>query len=305
VRPCGFVLSVTDPNSGLASLEALADDLPRLADALRAAAGRLPPPDESGAQDQLVVIGTGIQIGQLSIEAASAIVRSDRVHYSVTEPAVEALICALNTSARPLMPLYELGKPRSESYERMVETILRSVRDGQRTAAVFYGHPGVFAFPPHEVVRRARSEGLRARMLAAVSAEDCLFADLGVDPADAGCQSLEATDFLLRLRTIDPSQLLILWQIGVLGAHDYQGASYELDALPMLVRKLLETYPAAHPAIVYEGASTIGAAPRIERITVESLISARLTPISTLVVPPLKEAGFDLAYAAWLPLPGR
>jgi hypothetical protein len=34
-------------------------------------------------------------------------------------------------------------------------------------------------------------------MLPAVSAEDCLFADLGVDPGAAGCQSHEAADFLI------------------------------------------------------------------------------------------------------------
>lgn len=298
---------MTPAKPGFDSIEALADDLAKLAAALKAAAGRLPPQREPAAgqdqPDQLIVVGTGIQIGQLSIEAASAIVRADRVHYSVTEPVVEAVICALSASAMPLMPLYELGKPRSESYEQMVETILGSLREGYRTAAVFYGHPGVFAFPPHEVVRRARAEGFRARMLAAVSAEDCLFADLGIDPAESGCQSLEATDFLLRTRTVDPSQALILWQVGVLGERDYQGASYELKALPLLVRKLQETYPAGHPAIVYEAASTISAAPRIERIMLQTLVAARLTPISTLVVPPLKDAGFDLAYATWLPMP--
>jgi Tetrapyrrole (Corrin/Porphyrin) Methylases len=285
------------PVQGDRSIEALAD-------ALRAAARLVPEPQiQPTVQEHLVVAGTGIHIGQLTIEAAGAICRADRVHYSTTEPVSEALILALNARAEPLMPLYEFGKPRSESYELMVETILRSVRAGHQTAAVFYGHPGVFAFPPHEVIRRARSEGFRARMLAAVSAEDCLFADLGIDPAESGVQSLEATDFLLRMRSIDTSQALILWQIGVLGEWDFQGASYDLKALPMLVRKLRETYPSSHPAIVYEAASMIGAEPRVERTTIAAMVSARLTPISTLVVPPMKEAGFDLAYAAWLPLP--
>src|SRR2546429_6584747 len=45
--------------------------------------------------------------------------------------------------------------------------------------------------------RQAREEGFEAEMLPAVSAEDCLFADLGVDPGDEGCQSFEATSFLL------------------------------------------------------------------------------------------------------------
>ena len=53
----------------------------------------------------------------------------------------------------------------------MVDRILASVRDGRRTVAAFYGHPGVFAFATHESIRRARAEGYRARMLPGVSAE--------------------------------------------------------------------------------------------------------------------------------------
>jgi uncharacterized protein YabN with tetrapyrrole methylase and pyrophosphatase domain len=292
----------SDPPSVLSQLAA---DLSELANAIALAVPSRAGEADAAAgvdADRLVVVGTGIRADQLTIEAATCIRRAERVFYSVTEPIAEALIRALNTHAEPLMPLYVLGKPRSETYEAMVEAVMSSVRSGARTAAVFYGHPGVFAFPSHEAVRRARNEGFAARMLPAVSAEDCLFADLGVDPAESGCQSIEATDFLLRMRTIDTTQQLILWQVGVLGERAYQGASYELAALPMLVRKLLEHYPAEHVAIVYEAASAAGAEPRIERTTVVGLPTIRLTPISTLYIPPLREAGFDLAYAAWLPL---
>ncbi|MFI1583783.1 hypothetical protein [Embleya sp. NPDC020630] len=78
-------------------------------------------------------------------------------------------------------------------------------------------HPGVFAFPGHEAVRRARLDGIPARMLAGSSAGDWLFADPGLDPATRGCQSIEASDFLLRHRVFDPTSLLVLWQVGVIG----------------------------------------------------------------------------------------
>ena len=82
---------------------------------------------------------------------------------------------------------------------------------GHRIVAAFYGHPGVFTYPTDESIRRARAEGYHARMLAGISAEDCLIADLGVDPARNGCQSYEATDFLLNSRTIDALAQFILW----------------------------------------------------------------------------------------------
>ena len=90
--------------------------------------------------------------------------------------------------------LYRAGVPRRRIYEEMAEEILDAVREGKRVCAVFYGHPGVYVQPSHEAVRRAREEGFEARMLPAVSAEDCLVADLGVDPGEQGWQSWEATE---------------------------------------------------------------------------------------------------------------
>lgn len=258
----------------------------------------------NATREQLIVVGTGIHIAeQLTIEAASWMCCAERLFYCVADPVGERVICALNGRAEALMPLYIDGRPRSETYELMVETIMQSVRAGDTTVVALYGHPGVFAFPSHEVIRRARAEGFRARMLPAVSAEDCLFADLGVDPADTGCQSLEASDFLLRMRTIDATQQLVLWQIGVLGEWVYRRNSYELCAAPLLVRKLLETYPPAHQAIVYEAASSPDAVPRIVSTAIGALHTVALTPISTLYVPPVRAAEFDLAFATQLPLP--
>ena len=65
----------------------------------------------------------------------------------------------------------------------MAEAILEPVRAGKRVCAAFYGHPGVFVLPSHDAISRARAEGFEATMLPGVSAEDCLVADLGVDPA--------------------------------------------------------------------------------------------------------------------------
>src|SRR5437899_1041057 len=109
----------------------------------------------------------------------------------------------------------DLKRIRDETYDDIVAEILSAVRSGTRVCVALYGHPGVFARPAHEAVRRARAEGFPARMLPAVSAEDCLFADLGVDPGENGCQSYEATDFLLRKREVDVSAALVLWQISV------------------------------------------------------------------------------------------
>ena len=236
----------------------------------------------------LVIVGTGIRtVGQMTSEALCYIEQADRVFHVVGDPIAEEMIADLNPKGETsLRGLYSQGKPRLQTYEEMVSTILNSVREGEMVVGAFYGHPGVFAWPSHESVKRARSEGFRAIMLPAVSAEDCLFADLNIDPATHGCQSYEATDFLLNGRVIDPSSSVILWQIGVLANWDYKGAAYDLSAMPLMIQRLSEIYPLEHVVYIYEAATTIGCEPRISPVKISDLSYAGATPASTLYIPP-------------------
>src|SRR6059036_2752839 len=88
---------------------------------------------------------------------------------------------------------------------------------------------------------------VNARMLPGISSEDCLFADLGVDPGQNSCQSFEATDFLASRRRFDPSSELILWQVGVLGESSVKrGMSCRPERLKVLIAHLRRHYPAHH-----------------------------------------------------------
>ena len=193
-----------------------------------------------------------------------------------------------------LADAYAVGKQRELTYEEMTERVLAPVRRGKRVAAIFYGHPGVFAHSPHEAVRRARAEGHEARMLPAVSALDCLFAEVGIDPGAVGCQEWEATDFLLRKRRFDPCSGLVLWQIGVVGIVDYrEEALWSRDGLGVLAERLLETYPAKHEVVVYEASTFPLVPPKILHLPLRKLAQADVTAISTLYVPPLPDRATD------------
>jgi hypothetical protein len=247
-------------------------------------------PDADRGRGSLTVVGTGIRtVGQLTVEAITWIKLSDVTLYLVADPVAEDAIRRLNPKgAMSLRGYYGEGVHRGQSYEAMIQHMLSSVRAGFRTCAAFYGHPGVFAYPSHEAIRRARREGYPARMLPAISAEDCLFADLGVDPAVNGCQSYEATDFLLHSRTIDTSSQLILWQVGVVGDWTYKTAGYDLTAFPLLVARLCELYGSAHEGFIYEAAILPGVAPNITRIALGSITPAYVNAGSTLYVPPVR-----------------
>ena len=239
----------------------------------------------------LTVVGTGIRaVGQLTVETLAAMSEAEALLHVIGEPIQEVALTTINPAAETLTDYYVDGMERASTYEAMVNRVLGEVTAGKRTVAAFYGHPGVFTYPSHESVRRARAAGFPARMLPAVSAEDCLFADLGVDPGD-GCQSYEATDFIFRDRPFTPTAHLVLWQVGTLGNWTYESAGYDLQSFPVLVRKLLGVYPAGHPVTIYEAPFHPAGAARSVRLPIVQLHGSQMTPATTLHIPPLPPHG--------------
>jgi len=235
-------------------------------------------------------------------EAASAIERADEVLYLVTQRLTAQWIERANPHSRSLHGLYEGGKPRRETYAEMVDELLAPVRTGLDVCAAFYGHPGVFVNPGHEAIRRARAEGYRARMLPAVSALDCLVADLGIDPAATGLHSYEATDFVVHRRRPDPTASLVLWQIGVVGELGY-ATSPRLENLALVADRLSRAYPRGHEVIVYEASPyPLVADPFVLRVPLEQLPDAQVPLLATLVVPPARRPRRDRALTARLGL---
>jgi uncharacterized protein YabN with tetrapyrrole methylase and pyrophosphatase domain len=253
-------------------------------------------------RESLIVVGTGIcAVGQLTVDAIAYMKESDVVLYLVGDPVAEGVIRSLNPSgAMSLRGYYGEGIVRNQSYEAMVLHILSCVRAGKRTCVAFYGHPGVFAYPAHEAIRRARKEGYVARMLPGISAEDCLFADLNVDPAVNGCQSVEASDFLVHEKAIDTSCALVLWQVGVVGDWTYRTSGYELRAFPLLMEKLTRYYGMWHEVTIYEAATLPELKPKMLKIALEHLTPEYVTAGTTMYVPPARAKTLDAAYGSVL-----
>ena len=239
--------------------------------------------------EQLIVVGTGIRtIGQMTMESIAWIKRAEKVLHIVSDPVAVALIESLNPEAESLNGLYKENQNRMITYEQMIDRVLSFVRDGKMTCLAAYGHPGVFAYPTHESVRRARAEGFKARMLPGISAEDCLFADMNIDPATAGCQSFEATDFMVSGRIVDPSSHLVLWQIGVLGDATFQPTGrYAVRGMSQLLTKLYgHGYSPYHTVYVYEAPVFPGVEPVIRPVALMALGQSGISPASTLYIPP-------------------
>lgn len=254
-----------------------------------------------GQRGSLVVVGTGIKaISHLTIESDAILRQADKLFYLVADPVTERWLLAANGTAESLYRFYGSSKDRSETYEEMVDELMRAVQSGLDVCCAFYGHPSVFAYPGREAVRRLKSMGYSARILPAISAEDCVFADLGIDPGAVGCYSVEATDFLARARKFDPTSLLILWQVALVGVQTNPREPVNRRGLQILSERLLAIYPPSHEVIIYQAAQFPIGNPRVDRLELGLLPDAPMTPICTLVVPPLPNRTPDTDMAALL-----
>jgi uncharacterized protein YabN with tetrapyrrole methylase and pyrophosphatase domain len=237
----------------------------------------------------LACVGMGMTLGShLTPLSRSHIEQADVVFAALSDHAVEQWLHRMNPDVRSLQPYYKEGKPRIETYREWVDLMLTEVRAGKRVCAVFYGHPGIFAWSPHKAIETARAEGFQANMEPGISAEDCLYADLGIDPGRLGCQHFEASQLLLCERRIDAAGYLVLWQVGTLGnwsVGDFPAASAYRQAL---VDLLSEDYPLEHEVIIYRGATLPIEKPRIRRIALRELPEVTLSTEETVVLPPAK-----------------
>jgi uncharacterized protein YabN with tetrapyrrole methylase and pyrophosphatase domain len=195
----------------------------------------------------------------------------------------------LNPSAESLYVFYGNDKKRADTYKEMVDRIVECVTGGDIVCAVFYGHPGIFCYPPHEAIRLLRQDGFDAKMLPAVSSLDCLFSDLGVDPA-MGCQIFEATDLVLRNRYVDVASKVIIWQIACVGDFGFNFNGYDKRNLPVLVELLQGYYGVDYVVTLYEASQYPVCEPVILEVPLSKVMQAPVTAITTMYIPPKSTA---------------
>jgi uncharacterized protein YabN with tetrapyrrole methylase and pyrophosphatase domain len=238
----------------------------------------------------IVCVGTGMTLGShIAPLCRSYIEQADVVFTGVSNHIVQLWLNDMNADVRSLQVYYHEGKDRRITYREMVDAMLTEVRAGKKVVGAFYGHPGVFAWAPHKVIEEARAEGYAAHMEPGISAEDCLYADLGVDPGQVGSQHYEASQFMFYQRNIDPSAYLILWQVGIAG--DKSAARFYTDnAYRVLLTELLcEYYPQDHQIALYECPTLPIDKARIDWMPLQDFAAAKVSQHTTMLVPPSKK----------------
>jgi uncharacterized protein YabN with tetrapyrrole methylase and pyrophosphatase domain len=242
----------------------------------------------------LTIVGAGIQaVRQLTLEARQAVELADKVLYLISDPLFEIWLKKMRPDAESLRVFYKRGKLRIDTYRQMTETTLKFVREGLNVCEVVTGHPGIFVDHTHDSIKLARSEGYIARMFPGISSEDCFFADFGIDPAKPGCQTFEATDFLIRGRRFDTSCHIILLQIGAIGEMAFNPERDPKPNLKVLTQYLKQYYTSDHIVFLYEAAEYAIEKPVILQMTLSELPNTYVTYRSTLYIPPNRNAKLD------------
>ncbi|UGB47479.1 SAM-dependent methyltransferase [Frateuria edaphi] len=218
--------------------------------------------------------------------ARSHIEQADVVFAGLSDGIVEKWLERMHRDVRSLQPYYREGKSRLKTYREWVELMMVEVRGGKRVCGVFYGHPGIFAWSPHKAIATARAEGFQAHMEPGISAEDCLYADLGIDPGRFGCQHFEASQLLFFERRIDVTGYLVLWQVALVGDRSLGRFATGPAYRQLLVELLQRDYPADHEVIIYRAATLPIEAPRVRRVALQELPQTALTAEETVVLPP-------------------
>ncbi len=238
----------------------------------------------------IACVGLGMTLGShLSPLARSHIEQSDVVFAALSDGIVELWLQKLHPDVRSLQPYYGDGKNKSRmiTYREWVEVMMAEVRAGSKVCAVFYGHPGIFAWSPHEVIKQARAEGYAAHMEPGISAEDCLYADLGIDPGRRGCQHYEAGQLLFYDTPVNPAAYLVLWQVSLVGDGSLKRFTTGPEYRQVLVDVLARSYPLEHEIIIYRAATLPIHRARIRQIALRELSTAEVAGEDTVVIPPV------------------
>lgn len=234
----------------------------------------------------LTVVGLGITLGKHVSERTLSEIKAAEQVFALVDGMALAWLKRFRPDVISLHPLYGNGdKSRRDAYQQMSQQLVAAAQSS-RVCAVLYGHPGVFADVAHMAIGQLREQGIAAQMEPGVSADACLYADLGIDPGKHGLISMEATHFLLFQRQLDPSMLVLLWQLGVTGDLRFTDPGTNRARLALLAEKLALYYPKTTPMLLYEAAQLAIQPMRAEAITLAQLANAATSQITTLVIPP-------------------
>lgn len=235
----------------------------------------------------VILAGTGIKsLSHITREVEVSVQQADKVLYLVNEPVIEEWILKQASETESMHDLYIKNESRRDNYRAIIDKIIEEHEVCRNLCVLIYGHPTVFAYPGIEAIRQIERKGGVVKIMPGISAEDCLFADLRVNPGERGCLSIEATEFLLYDRVIDPMSHVIFWQIGQVGNTGIPTTGLNNALLDYFCRRITEIYGHDKEVVLYEASLYPNIPPKIRKLNISLLKQEEISTISSLYLSP-------------------
>lgn len=238
----------------------------------------------------IYIVGLGIvHVQHITREVDEVLCRSNEILYVEVGDEIDAYLqsrCPKVTNLHKAA--YVEGVERLKAYDIMSAMVLDAALNHPPVTLALYGHPLVFAYPPFQILQAASLLGLCVRILPGISAMDCLFVDLKLDPSTQGLQVYEATDLVLRRRPLQRDVPCLIWQIGALESPFYSAARSKPERFSRFKDHLLQYYPAEHKAVAVFSSTMSGVESNLLACTIGEVgsQSARIHQGMTLYIPP-------------------
>lgn len=239
---------------------------------------------------KLALVGSGIKsISHFTIEFKTYTTNADKVLYLVNEPITKQWIECYSKLSESLDPIYFAENDRQNSYDKIRDKILVELETYNFITVVHYGHPTIFADPGLQAILEAKKNSIETIILPGISVENCLYADLKIDPGQFGCFHVEATELLLYDKIIDPTAHLCIWQPGMIGNRSVPEPNKTPNHLKLLRSKLNNYYPDDHRVILYEASMYAGVDPVIHQFSLSAIEDQNIGTLATLYIPPIAQ----------------
>lgn len=252
---------------------------------------------------KFALVGSGIKtLSHLTTEAKAYITEASKVLYLVNEPVMQEWLGENSKDSESLDSIYFSYPKRLDAYHAIAKKVVDEIKQHEFVCLVLYGHPTIFAAIGLDALKLAEKENINIDhvTIPGISAMDCLFADLSIDPGDSGCFSIDVNDLLLFNKTIEPCAHLILWQIGMIGNCGKPSYEVSTEKLIFLKQHLLKYYPSEHPITLYEASLYPAMPPKIKASSLKQLETLDFTPISSLYIAPLPQPKINIDAATAL-----
>lgn len=248
----------------------------------------------------LIIAGTGIKfLSHLTLEVKAVIETSSCVIFLLNEPAIKHWISKTAKKYISLDNTYFSTSLREDAYNKIADQVLDCLLDYDDVCFIIYGHPTIFSSITAEIKKRIKSNGVNLQVMPGISAMDCLFADLNIDPGMYGMKSYDASEFILYDQVFSATSHLILWQISIIGKSeivkdDEININKQKKAIEILTSKLIQHYPFDYNIVLYIASQYPGSNFKVIHLKLNELIKTHIPRLATLYIPPFGVKRLDI-----------